>query len=50
MYDKVNEMYLCSIYLLILLIYVLNYFFLFFLKEISKFLFLYIYIEYIYVR
>lgn len=47
MYDKVNEMYLCSIYLLILLIYVLNYFFLFFLKEISKFLFLYIYIEYI---
>lgn len=45
MYDKANEMHLCSIYSLILLIHVSNYLLLFSLKEISKFSFLYIYTE-----
>lgn len=50
MYDKANEMHLCSIYSLILLIHVSNYLLLFSLKEISKFSFLYIYTEHTRVR
>lgn len=50
MYDKANEMHLCSIYSLILLIHVSNYLLLFSLKEISKFSFLYIYTEHTHVR
>lgn len=45
MYDKANEMHLCSIYSLILFSHVSNYLLLFSLKEISKFSFLYIYTE-----
>lgn len=45
MYDKANEMHLCSKYSLILFSHVSNYLLLFSLKEISKFSFLYIYTE-----